>query len=1183
LKISANSQTKPSLVCGDDKLIELQRQLSPIYDQRIQENNLVLKEYIKQSFTQSNNRTFGVNGVPPSGMGLPEDSIYTIPVVIHIVYPSGESYGTGTNISYAQIRSQIEALNAAFSMSYPIYNGQSHPDYAKNAKIRFCLARKTLSANVSWADGPGGVEYGVIRYPDTLGAYNHLISVSSANQLLSITHPTHNYFPFDKYLNIWLVKNIDGGNNVMGYAPRPLMGNYPLDGIVLRADIFGDNSTGENFPLGFNLMEGKILSHEMGHYLNLYHIFQGGCSGANGVGAAIDACDLYGDYICDIKPCTTQNVFCNNVNYNTCTANYDPGTTTNDMINDYMSYADDGCMNTFTQNQVQRMWATLQLQRQSLWQSDNLSNTGVLGNYGCVPAYLNSAIHVDNAVFCVGTQIHFSNPLAGNTAISYQWQFLGASPSASNSDTVSVTYNTAGNYKVILTVSDGSRSRSDSLTFTVTTCKLDSSLQYMAHWYFGDYCSLDFSTGTPVKTTTAFTNNTIHSEYAYPGQVLPFISGTISLCDSSGNLLFYSNGINIWNSSHKKISSSSIFGVSDINASTGICYVPFPGQPNKYFIVGVYPNFDGRPSGIRYVLVDIAANIVSSYQEFQHPLLPKRFSEYLTVVPHCNGTDYWIIVKGFGTDNDNNFYSLQISSKGIENSQAPIVSSGFNHPAYTGSGMELKANRAGDKLIITTFTNNAAALYDFDNRTGEVKNEKEIPNVNGYSNVQSGTTFSPNGDFFYLMRSSNFATNGPPYWLFQYRVNDLTYNVISTNGFYFSSAFQNGPDNKLYITNTGKYLARLTNPDDWGGGTFEDQFIDFSRPNVSQPVNSSLPAFIDAKRKDPLQPDFTIFNTSCSTYSFSVLCFENYIATWDFGDNSLSQTGNTVNHIYSKSGVFEVKLSLSNSIKTFGTTVKKIIVLPLSMGITGSDFVCTINNFASQYFAPTIPNVEYRWSVINGAISGSAKLPYVGVTWQKTNTDSGKIMLQVSSGNSCSINETKTVKIVQSPSLNWVLQDSICITSQPILLNAFPSGGTFFGKGVNNGIFNPDSAGLGNHILSYSYGNGTICKSEIQKIIKVNDGCNVSILLNNNIIPNVFSPNGDGINDTWKIKYLGTYPDAIVDVFNRYGQLVFHSIGYNTEWDGKYNGVDLPLGTYFYIIKLNQQKIPLNGSITILR
>ncbi len=56
------------------------------------------------------------------------------------------------------------------------------------------------------------------------------------------------------------------------------------------------------------------------------------------------------------------------------------------------------------------------------------------------------------------------------------------------------------------------------------------------------------------------------------------------------------------------------------------------------------------------------------------------------------------------------------------------------------------------------------------------------------------------------------------------------------------------------------------------------------------------------------------------------------------------------------------------------------------------------------------------------------------------------------------------------------------------------------------------------------------------------------------IVPNAFTPNGDGINDTWVLLYMESYPNCIVEVFNRYGQRVFHSSGYGRAWDGRMNG-----------------------------
>jgi gliding motility-associated-like protein len=84
-------------------------------------------------------------------------------------------------------------------------------------------------------------------------------------------------------------------------------------------------------------------------------------------------------------------------------------------------------------------------------------------------------------------------------------------------------------------------------------------------------------------------------------------------------------------------------------------------------------------------------------------------------------------------------------------------------------------------------------------------------------------------------------------------------------------------------------------------------------------------------------------------------------------------------------------------------------------------------------------------------------------------------------------------------------------------------------------------------------------------------------------IPNIFSPNGDGIHDTWVIKYLDSYPGCTVDIVNRYGQLVFHSEGYGQPWDGKINGKDAPVGTYYYVVDPKNGRAKITGYVDIIR
>jgi len=89
----------------------------------------------------------------------------------------------------------------------------------------------------------------------------------------------------------------------------------------------------------------------------------------------------------------------------------------------------------------------------------------------------------------------------------------------------------------------------------------------------------------------------------------------------------------------------------------------------------------------------------------------------------------------------------------------------------------------------------------------------------------------------------------------------------------------------------------------------------------------------------------------------------------------------------------------------------------------------------------------------------------------------------------------------------------------------------------------------------------------------------------NLIIYSGFTPNGDGINDFWDIDNVIYYPNITVEVYNRWGAQVFSSKGYASEkrWDGTYKGKDVPIGTYYYVIQLNDGSKPITGHVTIVR
>jgi len=84
-------------------------------------------------------------------------------------------------------------------------------------------------------------------------------------------------------------------------------------------------------------------------------------------------------------------------------------------------------------------------------------------------------------------------------------------------------------------------------------------------------------------------------------------------------------------------------------------------------------------------------------------------------------------------------------------------------------------------------------------------------------------------------------------------------------------------------------------------------------------------------------------------------------------------------------------------------------------------------------------------------------------------------------------------------------------------------------------------------------------------------------------IPNIFSPNNDGIHDQWEIPGLASYPGCTVDVYNRYGQLIYHTVGYDKPWDGAVNGKPVPVGTYYYIINPKNGRQKISGYVDVIR
>lgn len=263
----------------------------------------------------------------------------TIPVVVHVVYNTAAQ-----NISDAQIQSQIDVLNTDFRrLSAEIAGGPSvFTGIASDTHFQFALAKRDPDCNPTT---------GIIRTNTSVASFSHSNTSSSAtvrNPVKFDSSGGDDGWPSDRYLNIW-VCNLGGG--LLGYASFPSdMATRPAeDGVVIDYAYFGTNGTA---TAPFDL--GRTTTHEIGHWLNLRHIWGDDSSEP-------DICSPYHDFVSDTPNQGTENYGCPAFPHVSC-SNGPNG----DMFMNFMDYTDDACMYIFSNGQGDRMDATFWTTRASL-------------------------------------------------------------------------------------------------------------------------------------------------------------------------------------------------------------------------------------------------------------------------------------------------------------------------------------------------------------------------------------------------------------------------------------------------------------------------------------------------------------------------------------------------------------------------------------------------------------------------------------------------------------------------------------------------------------------------------------------------------------------------------------------------------------------------------------------------
>lgn len=341
---------------------------------------------------------------------------YVIPVVFHVIHMNGAE-----NISDAQIIDAVRILNEDFNKENPDWpNARAQfQDRVADVGIRFRLAQR---------DPEGNCTNGITRTVSPLTFQGNY----EMTQLVQ--------WPREHYMNVWIGASADGAAGYTNY-PWVLDWSPESDGIVVQATYLGSIGTGSPG-------RSRVLTHEVGHWLNLMH-----CWGNSNDPGGEENC-FEDDEVAD-TPLTRGWVSCF-LNGASCGSEID-------NVENYMEYA--YCNKMFTTGQGDRMIAALTspvADRNELWQPGNLAYTGVDQE----PTLCEAAFIAARQQICVGESVQFTD-VSYNTVSERSWTFVGGEPASSSDPSPTVTYTEPGTYSASLTVSDGTTTLNTQQTIAV--------------------------------------------------------------------------------------------------------------------------------------------------------------------------------------------------------------------------------------------------------------------------------------------------------------------------------------------------------------------------------------------------------------------------------------------------------------------------------------------------------------------------------------------------------------------------------------------------------------------------------------------------------------------------------------------------------------------------------------------
>lgn len=426
-------------------------------------------------------------------------------------------------------------------------------------------------------------------------------------------------------------------------------------------------------------------------------------------------------------------------------------------------------------------------------------------------------------------------------------------------------------------------------------------------WYFGSNAGLDFNTGVPVVKTD--------------GQLQTF-EGNATISDASGKLLFYTDGITVYNKNHTvMLNGTGLWG--DPSTTQSATIVPRPGSTTQFYIFTI--DAEAKPHGLSYSVVDMSLAGGLGAVTIKNVFVMSSMCEKISIVKNADKTGFWVLTHLWDSDS---FQARLLTSAGLSapvttNIGGKITTTDFVSPGVLNVENTLgymKFSPDGTKVALCNYGDSPTRkgnlqLFDFDNINGVLSNAQTLMS-NQYGLY--GLEFSPNGKILY-------ATLNRFGKLYQF---DLTApNIPASRVVLLDSpsklrigALQLAPDMKIYITTSvDPTLGVINNPN----GVNVSCGLNMSGINLGTISYLGLPAFNQSIFFTPT----IYFKNTClgDITEFELISDQDITSvTWDFGDGTPPQTvlnNNKITHQYSVStpGVYTVKAT--NVIGTYATNI----------------------------------------------------------------------------------------------------------------------------------------------------------------------------------------------------------------------------------------------------------------------